>query len=252
MKKNSVETELYEEFHKRSSVQKKVMDRNNYTYFNIVRAFEEVVGSKKMLDILDFGCGVGTTSTYFAQLGHNVIGVDVSEKSINVAKNNSRNAKVESRCHFGILNKTYKLQQDKKKYDLICLFEVVEHLPDDLGLLKVLEKKLKKGGMLFVTTRSVNSLIYKLGLVKEFEIKVGHVRRYTDDSIVKLFENLGLEVFYSRKVDSIIRDCLYCFKPLGVFLKLVRGPFATIAMKIEGPLVSILGNSGYIVVAKHQ
>jgi 2-polyprenyl-3-methyl-5-hydroxy-6-metoxy-1,4-benzoquinol methylase len=250
MKKNSIKTELYEEFHQSSTLQKKVMDRDNYTYFNVVRAFEIASDNKKELDILDFGCGVGTTSTYFAQLGHRVVGVDVSEKSIFIAKKNSKNAGVESLCKFGILGKSYKLQSDQKKYDLICLFEVVEHLPDDVGLLKVLEKKLKKGGVMLVTTRSVNSLIYKLGLVNDFEIRVGHVRRYTDESIQELFKKIRLKVTFNTKVDSLIRDCLYCFKPLGILVKLIRGPVATLAMMAETPLISLFGNSGYIIIAK--
>ena len=81
---------------------------------------------KKDMSVLDLGCGTGITTHYIAGLGAKVIGVDLSPKLIEFAKLNSAHENAEykvgdiTRIDFG-----------KKTFDVICLIDVMEHIPQE-------------------------------------------------------------------------------------------------------------------------
>ena len=62
---------------------------------NIIRKYIEcfVDGGTVKPKVLDLGCGVGYDSKILTELGAKVVGVDLSEKSIEIAKHNVSNAK---------------------------------------------------------------------------------------------------------------------------------------------------------------
>lgn len=71
--------------------------------------------------------------------------------------------------------------------DMLCAFEVLEHIDDDVGVLASWVKHVRPGGHVLV---SVPAEPDRFG---PFDELVGHLRRYTHDDLVKLFENAGLE-----------------------------------------------------------
>jgi ubiquinone biosynthesis O-methyltransferase len=245
-----IDKELYESFHKKSNFQKKVISENNYTYFFINKNLKSLLSNQKKLKILDYGCGVGTLSTYLAKMGHNVYGVDISKKSIDVARVNARNGHLDKNCTFDILDPDTFFKHKQKSFDLICCIEVIEHLSEDVEILKKIAVLLNKNGTLILSTRSKNSLIYKLGLINNFEKRVGHLRRYSDKSIVEVIEKSGLKIEKIQLVDSVVRDFLYNIPLFGFLVKFIIGPFRFFMITIENPLIKIFGNSGYIVLAK--
>ena len=76
----------YDNFHKSTRVQKKIISENNFTYFNGIKILKRLLNKNDKLKILDFGCGVGTISLYLANLGHEVTSIDISNKAIDQAK----------------------------------------------------------------------------------------------------------------------------------------------------------------------
>ena len=80
---------------------------------------------KADMRVLDLGCGTGITTKYIAELGAKVIGVDLSPKLIEFAKANSahKNAK------YVIGDITKVDLGKKKKFDVICLCDIMEHIP---------------------------------------------------------------------------------------------------------------------------
>lgn len=112
------------------------------------------IGGKK---VLDFGSGIGYYSRFFHDLGGEVIGVDPSEKYIQIAQNEfAKNAEIkfqkasfEQRSDFDIFN---------EKYDVIFLSDVflyyfepykkMELTPS--ALLEELSKILKPDGKIFI------------------------------------------------------------------------------------------------------
>ena len=67
-------------YHQKTKAQHKIIDEGNFTYRVILSIINKYLkGTKKVLDI---GCGAGTLDFYLANKGHNVTGIDISEKAI--------------------------------------------------------------------------------------------------------------------------------------------------------------------------
>ena len=102
----------------------------------------------KRLEILDLGCGGGLTCEPLARLGASVTGVDFVRENIKVAKNHA----IQSNLDINYFHKDIDSITLKKKYDLILVLEVLEHLEDWKLLIKKLKKNLKpKGKVIFST-----------------------------------------------------------------------------------------------------
>jgi SAM-dependent methyltransferase len=88
----------------------------------------------------------------------------------------------------------------------IGLFDVVEHIENDLDFLKSMRNLLQANGRLYVTVPAYSAL---WSLEDE---KAGHFRRYTRMSISALCERAGFRVEYST----------YIFRPLPLPILLLR------------------------------
>ena len=108
----------------------------------------------KNLDILDIGCGGGLVSEPLCKLGGNVTGIDFSENNIDICKFRAEknNLKIKYIC-----NDIEKINL-KKKYDLIIMFEVLEHLEDWRKFLIKIKRNLKTNGKIIISTINRNSL----------------------------------------------------------------------------------------------
>lgn len=101
-------------------------------------------------DVLDFGCGMGSTSLWIAkELGARVDGYDLDPNHIAVARELNRKHKVTG-VHFDLKNIIE--SPIEKKYDFIMLNDVIEHIKEAWipGILDILiNRNLKPGGIIF-------------------------------------------------------------------------------------------------------
>ena len=86
----------------------------------------------------------------------------------------------------------------------IGVFDVVEHIEDDLGFLLHLRDLLKPGGMLYLTVPAYNFLW------SHEDVNAGHFRRYTLGAMEKKLIQAGL--------NPVFGTCIFGFLPLPVFL----------------------------------
>ncbi len=123
---------------------------------------------KKNATILDLGCGPGLYAEIFAQKGHKVTGVDISENSINYACNNAETKGLD----IDYINASYlDIEPEENKYDLVTLiytdFGVL--LPEERKrLLSIINKSLKPGG-LFIFDVLNDKNLYKKTAPKNWE-----------------------------------------------------------------------------------
>ena len=136
--------------------------RIKYIKDNIIQHFN--IKSKNMplknINILDIGCGGGLISVPMKKLGANVVGIDASLKNINIAKTHSKknNLKIKYIC-----SSPEKLKINKK-FDVLLMLEIVEHVDDINLFVKKSSKFLKKNGLMFIATlnRTLKSYIFAI------------------------------------------------------------------------------------------
>lgn len=97
-----------------------------------------------------------------------------------------------------------------ESFDLVCAFEVLEHIDDDAGVLTTWVEHVRPGGHVLV---SVPADPERFGPADEL---AGHFRRHTPDTLTQLFEAAGLEAV---AIDH------YGY-PLGVVLEAGRNTIA--------------------------
>ncbi|MBI04555.1 MAG: bifunctional 3-demethylubiquinol 3-O-methyltransferase/2-polyprenyl-6-hydroxyphenol methylase [Pelagibacteraceae bacterium] len=104
--------------------------------------------------ILDIGCGGGLITESLAMKGGIVTGIDFVKNNIKIAKKHAfiNNLKINY-----IYEDIQKLNH-KKKYNLIIIFEVLEHLENWEMLVKKIKKLLLKDGLLIISTINRNFL----------------------------------------------------------------------------------------------
>lgn len=80
--------------------------------------------------VLEIGCGLGVSAIHFALAGAEVTAVDLSEKSIDIAKKNAQSMGVGDQIKFfqGNAESLHTFLPDEK-YDLIYSFGVIHHTP---------------------------------------------------------------------------------------------------------------------------
>src|SRR6185295_8732391 len=99
--------------------------------------FERWRGKK----VLEIGCGIGTDTINFARHGAQVTAVDLTEKSLEVARQRAKVFGLEDRIRF-IQANAEKLSETVpvQKYDLVYSFGVIHHTPHPERVLQEVRK----------------------------------------------------------------------------------------------------------------
>ena len=137
--------------------------RIKYIKENIISDFKIKNNNKplKGLSILDIGCGGGLLSEPIARLGAKVVGIDASDKNINVAKHHLKKSKL----NIKYLNTSPERFESKKKFDVILNMEIVEHVQDINVFINQSSKFLKKSGIMFIATLNQTLKSYLFAIV---------------------------------------------------------------------------------------
>ncbi len=244
MKKNN-----YEKFHNKSTNLKRIINRQNFTYFYTIRIIDPIIKKfqKTNIKVLDVGCGTGSIDLYLAKHGCTVSGIDISAKAIKIAKSNTKKFNLGNKVKF-ILGDIQQMKI-KETYDLIICSEIIEHIKNEKKVLLKIKKMLNENGRLVISVPSKNSLLYKLGLLNKFDKEVGHLRRYSKGELIKLLEKLGFEIVSHKKTESFLRNLFFTYKKLGIIIKFIRGPFINLFMVLDKTLALLFGESQIFIVA---
>ncbi len=106
----------------------------------------------KNIKILDLGCGGGLVSESLSRLGAKVTGIDFVANNINIARHHSIKSKLKIDYIHGDIEKI----KMNKKFDLIIMFEILEHVNNWKKLLLKIDKNLKKDGKIIISTINRN------------------------------------------------------------------------------------------------
>jgi len=106
----------------------------------------------KDLNILDIGCGGGLICEPLARLGAKVTGVDFVRQNIEVAKHHA----FENNLKINYFKQDVDNLKLKNKFDIIIIFEVIEHLDNIPNFIKNIKSHLKINGKVLISTINRN------------------------------------------------------------------------------------------------
>ena len=141
--------------------------------------------------ILEVGAGQGATGARLAQQAR-YVGVEPDMSSAAVAA--SRMARIDNAdFRMGGIERV----SDDERFDMLCAFEVLEHIDDDVTALRNWTAHLVGDGHVLV---SVPAHARRFGPADE---AVGHFRRYDAVDIERLFASVGFEIIDRRAYGAI-------------------------------------------------
>lgn len=242
-----MKSSLYTEFHSKTKSHKKTILLNDFTYKLILQTLDKYIKTNQ--SILDIGCGAGTLALYCASKGNRVIGIDISSDAIKAATQSSKNLDLKN---VKFIKNNFPKEYPKGSYDLIICTEVIEHLEEDKKAMKIIHKLLSPNGIVIVSTPSKNAPLYRLGLADSFDMRVGHLRRYSLDDLKKLSNECGFRVIKSHKQEGIIRNSLFILPYLGELIRLIKFQLVDVVTFIDNISLKLFGESQLFVVLKKK
>jgi 2-polyprenyl-3-methyl-5-hydroxy-6-metoxy-1,4-benzoquinol methylase len=151
--------------------------------------------------VLDVGCGNGFTAGQFLECGCNVVGIDLSESGIVIAKQTYPTGR------FEVLPANEKILQnlDERPFDLIVSTEVVEHLYAPRPYVRGCFAALKPGGR-FICTTPYHGYLKNLviALANKWDRHAdplwdgGHIKLWSRNTLISLLAESGFTNFQFR------------------------------------------------------
>lgn len=105
------------------------------------------IASLNQLKILDVGCGGGILSEAMAKQGAEVIGLDVDNELLDVAKAHAEEQNVKVRYVCSPIE-----DYQENSFHIITCMEMLEHVPNPSKVIEEAARLLKPGGLLFLST----------------------------------------------------------------------------------------------------
>lgn len=195
----------------------------NETPLMIARHFRAYKFAKDFVrgkEVLDIGCGEGYGSDFLAGYAKSVIGIDYDKSVIDYAKNKYRKAGLE----FSVLD-IKNLDNLKRRFDVVCSFQNIEHIRDTGKLLKDISGLLNDDGVFICSTCNIkdaspgskepfNKFHVKEYLVSEFKellerhfnsVEISGLRRSIALKLNRRLKKIGLFNFLPAKLDPVKR-----------------------------------------------
>lgn len=103
-------------------------------------------------DILDVGCGNGAFILVANSMGYNAVGIDISPGGVSIARSRGANA----------IEGDFLTYEFDRKFDIITMWDVVEHLRDPAVFFERARVFLKPGGLLVIKTPGISQRSFRI------------------------------------------------------------------------------------------
>lgn len=155
------------------------------TYSLLLKEAGKYVPSKK--SFLEIGCGNGFMLEEAKKLGYKkVSGVEPSIDAISHAEKSIKDDIINSIFDENTFKNT--------KFDIICTFQVFDHIPDPNSFLKTCYKFLKPEGVILLMNHDANSFSAKLFGEKSPIFDIEHTYLYDQSTIKKILKKNNFQV----------------------------------------------------------
>lgn len=142
--------------------------------------------------VLEIGCGSGGFLHILKPMASQCVGIELDKEQVDFCK---------SRLKLDVRDTL--LQETKfngKKFDLICMFHVLEHFRDPKSFLKEVKKHLHSEGRLAIEVPCFNEAllqVFNLKKYRELYFTIHHELFFTLESLGRLLSDCGFRVDFS-------------------------------------------------------
>ena len=178
--------------------------------------------------VLDVGCAAGFFLSEAKARGWTPQGVDVSQFAVNYTQKT-----FDIPARQGAL---LDLDFPENSFDLITMWDVIEHVPDPHAHMDKIARMLKPGGVFALATPDVDSLPAKLTGKRwvGYKLQEEHVYYFSADTLRAMLNRAGLEVVDAYHVGKYVTFDLF-FNRLGMYSSILgrMGTFAERTLKLS-------------------
>ena len=197
-------------------------------YLRRAQELVEVDEADQPLRLLDIGCGNGGLMQRAQEMGFDVEGVEICQPLAQIVRK-----RLDCRVHGCFVED---LEVDDASYDVITMYDLVEHLAEPCVDLRAVHRLLKPGGILFVLTPNDHALVRTISK-KLYRFTLGrfdrpmkklyypdHLSYFTKKSLHELFSRTDFEVLdWSTKNQELGRLEISWLEKLAVRALFVAG-----------------------------
>jgi SAM-dependent methyltransferase len=189
------------------------------TYGRALRSLEPL-GVRKG-DLLEIGCGNGFFLEEALNEGYTrVVGVEPSAEAIARAPSRVRDAIVCDVMRPGLF--------DERSFDVVCMFQVFDHLTDPAQVLDVCHSILRPGGLLLCLNHNVEAFSARVLRQRSPIVDVEHTYLYSPATLSRLVRDHG---FTTLRVGPVLNTY-----SMWYLLRLVPLPSALKSWILNGPV----------------
>ncbi len=166
----------------RTMSQKDIVRYTNLLKNDDKRRFNQFKNVLKSKRILDFGCEFGGFLKNITN-SKKLHGLEINKNCIKFLKKKG-------------INVIDNLENNKLKFDVITMFHVLEHLPNQINILKKLRQNLDNNGKIIIEVPSASDLLISfknLKSFKKFTFWSEHIILHTRDSLKKVLKASGFK-----------------------------------------------------------
>lgn len=128
------------------------------------------------------------------------------------------------------------------EFDLIALFDVLEHVEDDLEALRNISAILRTGGKIILTVPACKFLWSR------YDVSMGHFRRYSKKQLSDVAKKAGLEVEYISHFNLVLMPLVMASRGMAaVFRKEPRDVYVLPPKFINETLYNIFLSEKYLL-----
>lgn len=164
--------------------------------------------------LLDVGCAAGFFLDEAQQRGWQVEGLDVSAFAVGY---------VQQRFGYPVQHGSLtQLDHPAESYDLITLWDVIEHVPDPKAYVEKSAQLLRKGGLISLATPDVDSLPARLTGKRwvGYKLSEEHVYYFSVQTLRRMLDEAGFDVIDVRHVGKYVTLRLFLDR-LGMYSPLL-------------------------------
>jgi 2-polyprenyl-3-methyl-5-hydroxy-6-metoxy-1,4-benzoquinol methylase len=188
------------------------------TFGGRLKHLEQFIQPGKALDV---GCAAGFFLSEAANRGWSVQGLDVSSFAARYAHD---------RFGFDVRQGSFtELDYPEKHFDLVSMWDVIEHVPDPKSYIERAASVLRSGGVIALATPDVDSLPARLTGKRwvGYKLSEEHVYYFSARTLSRMLEEAGFEVLNVRHVGKYVTLRLFLDR-LGMYSPILSKTLALV------------------------